>query len=138
MFNHVFFRYFSRYRFCGLLTISAKLIKNEEVLTTFRELYESRVAEFGEKDHLTISAGMKYAKELLKAGRGDESWELLFKLLATSKQVLGSHHSTTKEVALALKWNRGISYISRILFVFILIGVLDSGSLVIHHLFGRI
>jgi hypothetical protein len=37
-------------------------------LTTFRELYESRVAEFGEEDHSTIRAGMEYAKELLKAG----------------------------------------------------------------------
>ena len=60
-------------------------------MTTFRELYESRVAEFGEEDHLTIRAGMEYAKELLNAGRGDESWELLFKLLATSKQVLEHH-----------------------------------------------
>ena len=48
----------------------------------------------------------------------------MFKLLATSKQALGSHHNTTKEVASALKWNRGIAFISSILFVFILIVVL--------------
>ena len=97
---------------------------DEEVLKACQELYELRVAEYGENDEQTIISGKIYAINLQKASRGDESRTLLFKLLATSKQALGSHHNTTKEVASALKWNRGIAFISSILCVFILIVVL--------------
>jgi hypothetical protein len=38
-----------------------------------------------------------------KANRGDEARDLLTKLLATSKQVLGPDHNVTKEVVSALK-----------------------------------
>jgi hypothetical protein len=97
---------------------------NEDLLKTSQDTYKLRVAELGEEHEQTIEAGKFYAINLQKASRGDESRKLLFKLLATSKQALGSHHNTTKEVASALKWNRGIAFISSILFVFILIVVL--------------
>jgi hypothetical protein len=70
----------------------------EEMLRSFQELYELRVAEYGEEHEFTIRAGMVYAGDLYVANRGEEGRELLTKLLATSKQVLGPHHSTTKEV----------------------------------------
>jgi hypothetical protein len=70
----------------------------EEMLRSFQELYELRVAEFGEEHECTIRAGMVYAGDLNDANRGEEGRELLIKLLATSKQVLGPHHSTTKKV----------------------------------------
>jgi len=76
---------------------------DEEVLKACQELYELRVAELGEEDYLTIRDGKNYAGELQRANRRDEATELLTKLLITSKQVLGPHHSTTKEVELALK-----------------------------------
>jgi hypothetical protein len=97
---------------------------NSETLKASEELYEVRVAEYGENDEQTIISGKIYALNLQKASRCDESRKLLFKLLATSKQALGSHHNTTKEVASALKWNRGIAFISSILIVFKLIVVL--------------
>ena len=71
---------------------------SEELLETSRELYEVRVAELGEEHGQTIHAGRNYAIDLQNANRGDEARELLMKLLATSKQVLGPHHSTTKDV----------------------------------------
>jgi hypothetical protein len=71
---------------------------NEEVLKASEELYKVRVAKHGEKHEQTIHAGKKYAIDLHNANRRDEARELLMKLLATSKQVLGPHHSTTKEV----------------------------------------
>ena len=42
--------------------------------------------------------GKNYVIRLQKADRGDEARELLKKLLATSKQVLGPHHNITKSV----------------------------------------
>jgi hypothetical protein len=74
----------------------------EEVLKASQEVYELRIAELGEEDHLTINAGKNYAMKLQDANRGDEARELLMKLLATSKQVLGPNHNTTKEVELTL------------------------------------
>jgi hypothetical protein len=71
---------------------------NEEVLKTLQELYELCVAKHGEEDEYTILAGKDYAICLQKANRGDEARELLTKLLATSKQILGSHHNTTKKI----------------------------------------
>jgi hypothetical protein len=76
--------------------------KNEELLNANQELYELRVAEHGEGSELAIDSGVIYAVLLQKANRGDEARDLLTKLLATSKQVLGPHHNTTKEVVLAL------------------------------------
>ena len=76
---------------------------NEEALKACQELYELRVAELGEGDYLTICDGKNYAGELQRANRRDEATELLTKLLITSKQVLGPHHSTTKDIELALK-----------------------------------
>jgi hypothetical protein len=65
-------------------------------------LYEIRVAEFGEENEYTIISGKNYAIDLHKAKRRGEAMELLTKLLATSKQVLGPHHNITKEVKMAL------------------------------------
>ena len=75
---------------------------NEEVLKASKELYDLRIAEFGEENGYTICAGKNYALRLQKADRGDEAGELLTKLLATSMQVLGPHHNITKEVELLL------------------------------------
>jgi hypothetical protein len=76
---------------------------NEEVLKASQELYELRVAEHGEENESTIDAGKNYATCLQKANRGDEARELLTKLLATSKQVLGPHHNITKDIEATLK-----------------------------------
>jgi hypothetical protein len=76
---------------------------SEELLKASQELYELRVTEFGEENDYTIIAGKIYANDLRKARRGDEARELLTKLLAMSKQVLGPHHKTTKEVTSALE-----------------------------------
>ena len=75
---------------------------NEELLKASQELYEIRVAEFGEENEYTIISGKNYAIDLHKAKRRGEAMELLTKLLATSKQVLGPHHNITKEVKMAL------------------------------------
>jgi hypothetical protein len=75
---------------------------NEELLKASQELYEVRVSELGERQEGTIHAGRSYAINLLTANRGEEARELLIKLLATSKQVFGPHHNTTKEVTSAL------------------------------------
>jgi hypothetical protein len=61
-------------------------------------VYKLRAAKFGEGSEVAIDAGKKYAIALWKANRGGEAMKLFSKLLATSKQVLGSHHSITKEV----------------------------------------
>ena len=71
---------------------------SEELLKTSRELYEIRIAEYGEESEYTIFAGKNYAIDLQNANRGDEARELLMKLLATSKQVLGPHHNVTKDI----------------------------------------
>jgi hypothetical protein len=72
---------------------------NEELLRASQDLYEEkRVAQIGEGGEYTIEAGKFYAINLRKANCGDEARELLTKLLATSKQVLGPHHNTTKDV----------------------------------------
>jgi len=70
----------------------------EEVLKV-SQLYELHIAQLGGGDKYTIDAGKNYAIDLRDANRGDEARELLTKLLITSKQVLGPHHNTTKEVA---------------------------------------
>jgi hypothetical protein len=72
-------------------------------LEASQELYELRIAEIGEKNELTIRAGKNYAIALWNAKRGDEARELLIKLLATSKQVLGPDHNVTKEIEFALQ-----------------------------------
>ncbi len=61
-------------------------------------MYELRISQLGEESEQTIRAGKNYAIGLQNANRGDEARDLITKLLATSKQVLGPHHSTTKEV----------------------------------------
>ena len=71
---------------------------NEEVFKASRELYEVFVANHGDEHENTIVAGKNYALRHQKADRGDEARELLTKLLATSKQVLGPHHNITKSV----------------------------------------
>jgi len=76
---------------------------NEELLRASQEIYELRVAELGEHHVDTIDAVIIYAVHLHKANRGDEARELLTKLLATSKRVLGPHHNVTKDVESALK-----------------------------------
>jgi hypothetical protein len=76
---------------------------NEELVKASQELYEIRVAKLGEEHENTIVAGKNYAINLRKANRREEARDLLMKLLATSKQVLGPHHNTTKEVESVLK-----------------------------------
>ena len=76
---------------------------NSEMLEASQELYELRVASFGEEHEVTIDTGITYAGVLQKANRGDEARELLIKLLATSKQVLGPHHNITKSVESTLE-----------------------------------
>jgi hypothetical protein len=71
---------------------------NEELLKASQELYEMRIAKLGEENEYTIIAGKIYSIGLRKANRGDEARELLTKLLAVSKQVLGPDHKTTKGV----------------------------------------
>ena len=71
---------------------------NEELLRASQELYELRVAQDGEENEFTINAGKIYARRLQKANRVEEAREQLMKLLATSKQVFGSHHNTTKDI----------------------------------------
>jgi hypothetical protein len=84
---------------------------NEEMLKATKEFYEMRVAKYGEEHEHTILAGRSYAIALRDAKRGEEVRELLTKLLATSKQVLGPHHSTTKAVDNAIIWINFITYI---------------------------
>ena len=48
------------------------------------------------KNVKTINAGKNYALRLQKANRREEARDLLTKLLATSKQVFGPHHNSTK------------------------------------------
>ena len=74
---------------------------NEELLRASQELYEMRIAEFGDEHYYTIDAGIDYAIYLQKSNRREEARELLMKLLATSKQVFGSDHNITKSVARA-------------------------------------
>jgi hypothetical protein len=76
---------------------------NNEMLKASEELYEMRVAQIGEVSEYTIRAGKSYAINLREANRGDEARELLTKLQATSKQVLGPDHKTTKEIESELK-----------------------------------
>jgi len=76
---------------------------NEELVKASQDVYEVRIAELGEEDKFTIDSGKNYALRLREVNRGDEALELLTKLLATSKQVLGTHHNTTKGVELALQ-----------------------------------
>jgi hypothetical protein len=72
---------------------------NEELLIkASQEMYELRIAELGEGNEDTIHAGRNYAINLHNANRGDEARDLLTKLLATSKQILGSDHNITKSV----------------------------------------
>jgi len=71
---------------------------NEEVLKASEELYKVRAAELGDEHEHTIKSGKNYAFCLQKANRCDEARELLTKLFATSKQVLGTNHKTTKMV----------------------------------------
>jgi hypothetical protein len=71
---------------------------NEEKLKASQELYVLRVAKLGEENEYTILAGKIYAIDLHKANCGDEARELLKKLLAMSKRVLGPRHNITKDV----------------------------------------
>jgi hypothetical protein len=97
---------------------------NEELLKATQELYEIRVAKYGEEHYYTIDAGKNYAVALQIADRWEEARELLKKLLATSKQVLGPHHNTTKSVDNALKQINGVTFLNSTVLVCILIGVL--------------
>lgn len=89
------------------ITYGTKLLKMREdakgeLLKTSQELYVLRVAKYGEENESTIRAGIMYATYLVDANRGDEARELLKKLLATSKQVLGPRHNLTEWVELIL------------------------------------
>jgi hypothetical protein len=76
---------------------------NEEQMKASQELYELRIAEYGEENEYTIKSGKIYALRLQKSNRGDEARDLLTKLHATSKQVLGHHHNITKDIESKLK-----------------------------------
>jgi hypothetical protein len=77
----------------------------EELLKASQEFYELHVAEYGEEHENTIRTGIAYAYKLQDANRGDEAMKLLMKLLATSKQVLGPNHNTTKQVEALLEYD---------------------------------
>ena len=77
---------------------------NEELLKAHQEMCELPVVEFGKGDALTIHEGRIYAIELQSANRRGGGKGTFENLLATSKQVHGYHHTTTKDVASALKW----------------------------------
>jgi hypothetical protein len=62
-----------------------------------------RVAKYGEGNESTIIGGKIHAGHLQDANREEEAGKLLMKLLAQSKQVLGSHHNITKDVESALE-----------------------------------
>jgi hypothetical protein len=86
---------------------------NEEMLKANQEMYESRVAEHGEKNDYTIRAGIILAMSLQDQNRGGEARELLAKLLTTSKQTFGAHHNTTKEIELELIKNEKTARLRR-------------------------
>jgi hypothetical protein len=67
------------------------------------DVYKLRAAEYGEGSEVAIDAGKVYAMKLQDAHRGEEAMKLLTKLLATSKQVLGPHHNTTKDIESVFK-----------------------------------
>jgi len=75
----------------------------EKVLKASQELYEMRVAKYGEEHEYTITGGKIQAGRLQDANREEEARKLLMKLLAQSEQVLGSHHNITKDVESALE-----------------------------------
>lgn len=81
--------------------------RNEGVLTAAQDIYELRIARFGEGHEQTIHEGKNYAIALWKANCAEEASELLTKLLATSLKILGPHHSTTKEIASCLQCRNG-------------------------------
>jgi hypothetical protein len=66
-------------------------------------MYELRLAEYGDEHYYTILAGKIYAIDLHAANRGGEARDLLTKLHAISKQVLGPHHNITKDIESELK-----------------------------------
>ena len=76
---------------------------SEEMLKANQELYELRIAKLGKESENTIRAGAMYAVKLQDANRGGEAKELLTKLIAISKQVLGPDHNVTKEIKSTLK-----------------------------------
>ena len=73
-------------------------VNSYEELKTSQEVYELRVATHGEGNESIIIAGKTFAILLRIANRGDEARQLLTKLLATSKQVLGPNHNLTKSI----------------------------------------
>ena len=73
-------------------------VNSYEELKELQEAYEMRVAKHGEEKESTISVGKNFAILLRNANRGDEARQLLTKLLATSKQVLGPNHNLTKSI----------------------------------------
>jgi hypothetical protein len=75
----------------------------EKVLKASQELYDMRVAKYGEGNEYTIIGGKIHAGHLQDANREEEARKLLMKLLAQSKQVLGSHHNIIKDVEMALE-----------------------------------
>jgi hypothetical protein len=81
-----------------------EVVNREELVKASYDAYKLRVDQYGEEDGDTIHAGKIHAFHLLKANRNAEARELLTKLLTTSKQVLGSHHSTTMDVASQLQF----------------------------------
>ena len=71
---------------------------NEELLRALQEDYEFSISKYGENTERTIQQATTYAVQLQNCNRGDEGIELLMKLLATSKRVLGPDHITTKGI----------------------------------------
>lgn len=67
-----------------------------------QDLYELRVAEFGEENEATIEAGEILAIHLHDANCIEEARNFLAKLLATSKQALVTHHNVTLRLSKAL------------------------------------
>jgi len=78
-------------------------VNHEELIKASQELYELHVVEFGQENGYSIDAGKTLAIQLQDANRGEEARELLVKLLAISRQVLGPHHKKTIQLMNKLK-----------------------------------
>lgn len=71
--------------------------KKGKLLRLSQNLYDGYVVKRGEDSLLAIDAGLSFAIDLVNANREEEAEQLLTKLVAISKRVLGSEHGITRE-----------------------------------------
>ena len=58
-----------------------------------QELCELLVAEYGEKNEITIHAGKNYAIALVDANRGKKTVELSISIIRVKNHQYGAHHT---------------------------------------------